>query len=166
GTQCRRQNAGFSRDRSSFLYTRTGTGRRYFWRYGRQPPQSDHLCRRLDSQRAPNDNVFAPAFHANGWQRIAAATGFGVGDHSIAEVVANHRLNAVREIGEKHRVRDLAQRGGTITRIDWLEHHPIGVDVKPAFAAAEGDAHAFRRPIFVEDRTVERVLELSVSGRR
>ena len=92
--------------------------------------------------------------------------GVGVGQDGVAEVVADHRLDAIREIREEHRMRGFARRRGAIFRVDRLEHHPIGVDVEPAFAAAEGDAHAFGCSVFVEDRAVERPLEVGACGGR
>ena len=102
-------------------------------------------------RRDHRQHVVVPALDLDRRQRAAAGAGLGLDDDAVAEVVADDRLHAVGEVGEQHRVRRLARRRRTIVAVDRLEQHPVGVDVQPALAATERDAHAFRRAVLVDD---------------
>ncbi len=105
--------------------------------------------------RDERDDVVAPALDPDRGQRIATGAGLGLDDHAVAQVIADDRLHPIGEIGEQDRVRRLAGRCRTVVRVHRLQHHPVGVDVQPPRAAADGHAHALRRTVLVDHAAAE-----------
>ncbi len=60
----------------------------------------------------------------------------GPGNHGVAEVVAQNRLDPVGEVAQQDRVRLFAGRHRPVVGVDRFEHHPVAVDVLPPEPAA------------------------------
>ena len=104
-------------------------------------------------------DVVAAAFDFDRRQRAAARARRRLHAHAIAQVVANDRLQVIGEIGQQHRVRQLAGRGRPVIAIHGFQDHPVRVHVQDAFAAAVADGQAFGGAVLVEQRASERGLD-------
>ena len=100
--------------------------------------------------RVGNAGVVAATFDFDRRQRAAARARRRLHAHAVAQVVANDRLQVIGEIGQQHRVRQLAGRSGLVIAIHGFQDDPVRVHVQGAFAAAVADGQAFRGAVFVD----------------
>ena len=62
-------------------------------------------------------------------QRTAAGTAIGVDQNPVSQVVADHRLYAVGEIGQQDRVGFPPRRHGAVALVDRLQYYAVRVEV-------------------------------------
>ena len=113
----------------------------------------DHGAERQRQQRhvaAPGaggghaQDVVAPAQHLDHRQRGTAGAAARLQRDLIAQVVADHRLHQIGQVGEQHAVRQLARRHRAQLLVHRLQDHPVAVHVQLAVAAFPGDGQELR----------------------
>ena len=101
-------------------------------------------------------HVVAPPGHPQRGQGAAARAGVGTGQHRVPQVVAEDRLDAVRQVREQHGVGRTSGGRGREIGLHGFQHQPVAVHVHPAVGAVEAQGVELRRAVDVVRRRAER----------